>query len=88
MNTFGNSCQYDKITGNSVRYLNIDNGIQGASAANKLELYDSGAIANKEYQISFKKSASGRYLMLWATDTGTMTGKYKALNTDAIWTAL
>ncbi len=87
-NTFGNSCQYDKITGNSVRYLNIDNGIQGASAANKLELYDSGAIANNEYQISFKKSASGRYLMLWATDTGTMTGKYKALNTDAIWTAL
>ena len=86
-NTFGNSCQYDKITGNSVRYLNLDNGIQGASDANKLELYDS-AIANKTYQVTFKKSASGRYLMLWATDTGAMTGKYKALNTDETWTAL
>ena len=32
------------------------------------DLYDA-AILNKDYQVTFKKSASGKYLMLWATDT-------------------
>ena len=39
---------------------------------------------NKDYQVTFKKSASGKYLMLWATDTGTMTGKVKESNLDTI----
>jgi hypothetical protein len=47
-------------------------------------LYDS-AILNKDYQVTFKKSASGKYLMLWATDTGSMTGKVKDSNLDTTW---
>ncbi len=66
------------------RYISVDNGFNGASANNKLDLYDP-AMASKDYQITFKKSASGKYLMLWATDTGTMTGKVKATATTATW---
>jgi len=47
-------------------------------------LYDSATL-DKNYQVTFKKSASGKYLMLWATDTGTMTGKVKVSNLDDTW---
>ena len=83
-NTFGNDCRYLKISGAQVRYISVDNGLQGASSANRFDLYDS-AILNKDYQVTFKKSASGKYLMLWATDTGTMTGKVKDSNIDNTW---
>jgi len=66
------------------RYIHVENGTRGASSANQLDLYDP-AILNKDYQVTFKKSASGKYLMLWATDTGTMTGKVKDDNTDNTW---
>jgi len=66
------------------RYIHVENGTQGASSANQFDLYDS-AVLNKDYQVSFKKSASGKYLMLWATDTGSMTGKVKDSNTDTTW---
>ena len=52
--------------------------------ANRFDLAHSDMF-NKDYQITFKKSSSGKYLMLWATDTGTMTGKYKSNNTDTTW---
>ena len=35
---------------------------QEASDANKFDLYDS-AILNKNYQVTFKKDADGRYVM-------------------------
>ena len=86
-NTFGNYCQYLQIsdnTGTSKKYISVDSGLQGASTANKFDLYDL-AILNKDYQVTFKKSASGKYLMLWATDTGTMIGKVKDDNIDTTW---
>jgi outer membrane lipoprotein-sorting protein len=86
-NTFGNDCYYLKIsdnTGIQKKHISVDSGVQGASNANKFDLYDS-AILNKDYQVTFKKSASGKYLMLWATDTGTMTGKVKDSNIDNTW---
>ncbi len=86
-NTFGNDCRYLKISDVSTtqkKYIHVENGMQGASFNNKFELYDP-AILNKEYQVTFKKSASGKYLMLWATDTGTMTGKVKDSNIDNTW---
>ena len=64
--------------------MSVDSGVQGASSVNQFDLYDS-AMFGKEYQATFKKSASGKYLMLWATDTGTMTGKVKDNNTDTTW---
>ncbi len=86
-NTFGNGCEYLQISDTSPtqkKYISVDNGFNGASNANKFDLYDP-AILNKGYQVTFKKSASGKYLMLWATDTGTMTGKVKDSNTDNTW---
>jgi hypothetical protein len=86
-NTFGENCQYLKIsdnTGIQKKYISVDNGFNGASSANQFDLYDP-AILNKNYQVTFKKSASGKYLMLWATDTGSMAGKYKESNIDTTW---
>jgi len=86
-NIFGNSCRYLQISDNTntqKRYISVDSGVQGDLYANKFDLYDA-AILNKNYQVTFKKSSSGKYLMLWATDTGTMTGKYKSNNTDTTW---
>ena len=86
-NAFGNDCRYLQISDTSFtrkKYISVDNGVQGASYANKFDLYDS-AILDKNYQVTFKKTASGKYLMLWATDTGTMTGKVKDSNTDTTW---
>ena len=86
-NTFGSDCRDLKISDNTStqkRYISVDSGVQGASSANRFDLYDS-AILDKNYQVTFKKSASGKYLMLWATDTGTMTGKVKATNTTPTW---
>ncbi len=86
-NTFGNKCQYLKISDNSStqkKHIHVENGTVGASSSNKFDLYDT-AILNKNYQVTFKKSKSGKYLMLWATDTGTMTGKYKDSNLDNTW---
>jgi hypothetical protein len=87
-NTFGNGCYYLQISTNSgLKYISVDNGTRGASSANKFDLYDP-AILDKNYQVTFKKSPSGKYLMLWATDTGTMTGKVKDSNVDDTWTEL
>jgi hypothetical protein len=86
-NTFGNDCQYLKISDNTdiqKKHISVDNGFNGASSVNRFDLYDP-AILNKDYQVTFKKSASGKYLMLWATDTGTMTGKVKDSNVDDTW---
>ena len=86
-NTFGNNCYCLQISDASLapkRYIHVENGTRGASSANQLDLYDP-AILNKDYQVTFKKSASGKYLMLWATDTGTMTGKVKDSNVDDTW---
>ena len=86
-NTFGNDCRYLKIndnTGTEKKYIRVDSGVRGASSANKFDLYDP-AILDKDYQVTFKKSASGKYLMLWATDTGAMTGKVKNDNLDNTW---
>ena len=86
-NTFSNGCQYLQISDTSStkkQYIHVENGTQGASDTNKFELYDS-AILDKNYQVTFKKSADGKYLMLWATDTGTMTGKVKDDNIDTTW---
>ncbi len=86
-NTFGNYCYYLKIsdnTGIQKKFISVDNGFNGASSVNRFDLYDT-AILNKDYQVTFKKSASGKYLMLWATDTGTMTGKVKDSNVDDTW---
>ncbi len=86
-NTFGNNCRYLRINNISAtikRNIYVDNGFNGASSANRFDLYDP-AILNKDYQVTFKKSASGKYLMLWATDTGTMTGKVKDSNVDNTW---
>ena len=86
-NAFGNDCYYlqiSDITGVQKRYISVENGTKGASSANKFDLYDP-AISYKDYQVTFKKSASGKYLMLWATDTGTMTGKVKATATTPTW---
>jgi hypothetical protein len=86
-NTFGTDCRYLQISDTSTttkKYIHVENGTQGASAANKFDLYDP-AMSNKNYQVTFKKSASGKYLMLWAADTGTMTGKVKDSNIDNTW---
>ena len=86
-NTFGSSCKYLQISDNSYiakKNIHVENGTQGASSVNRFDLYDP-AILNKNYQVTFKKSASGKYLMLWATDTGTMTGKVKDSNVDDTW---
>lgn len=86
-NTFGNNCIYLQISDLSQtfkKYISVDSGVRGASSANKFDLYDP-AILDKNYQVTFKKSASGKYLMLWATDTGTMTGKVKDSNIDTTW---
>lgn len=86
-NTFGNDCEYLKISDNTStpkKYIHVENGTKGASDDNQFDLYDS-AILDKNYQVTFKKSASGKYLMLWATDTGTMTGKVKDDNIDTTW---
>jgi hypothetical protein len=83
-NTFGNNCRYLQISGAQVRYIHVENGTQGASSLNRFDLYDP-VILGKNYQVTFKKSASGKYLMLWATDTGTMTGKVKDSNVDDTW---
>ena len=95
-NTFGNDCWYNTVGNNCFylqisdasdtpkKYISVDSGIRGASSTNRFELYDL-AILDKDYQVTFKKSASGKYLMLWATDTGTMTGKVKDSNTDNTW---
>jgi hypothetical protein len=86
-NTFGNNCRYLQISDASwisKKYIHVDSGVRGASSANKFDLYDP-AILNKDYQVTFKKSAGGKYLMLWATDTGTMTGKVKESNIDDTW---
>jgi hypothetical protein len=40
---------------------------------------------NKKYQVTFKKSASGKYLMLWADDIGDTNGKYKNNHLDNSW---
>ena len=89
-NTFGNACAYLRISDNTSaqkKHIHVENGTQGASSVNQFDLYDP-AIYNKNYQVTFKKSASGKYLMLWATDTGTMTGKVKDSNVDDTWTEL
>ena len=39
----------------------------------------------RTYQVTFKKSASGKYLMLWATDNGIVAGKVKDDNIDTTW---
>jgi hypothetical protein len=86
-NAFGSDCKYLKIsdnTGTQKRYTSVDNGTVGASSVNKFDLYDP-AILNKNYQVTFKKSASGKHLMLWTTDTGTMTGKVKDTVLDNTW---
>jgi hypothetical protein len=86
-NNFGKDCRYLKISDASTtakKYISVDSGVQGASSFNQFNLYDP-AILNKNYQVTFKKSASGKYLMLWATDTGTMTGKIKDSNIDNTW---
>ena len=86
-NTFGNYCQYLKISNTSStqkKYIHVENGTQGASSANQFDLYDS-AILNKNYQVTFKKDADGKYLMLWANNDGTMAGKVKATNTTETW---
>jgi len=86
-NTFGKECRYLKIgdnTSTQKRYISVDSSFIGTSLVNQLDLYDP-AILNKDYQVTFKKSASGKYLMLWATDTGTMTGKVKDSNIDNTW---
>ncbi len=86
-NTFGDNCKYlriNNIATTAKRNIYVDSGLQGASSANRFDLYDP-AIANKDYQVTFKKSAGGKYLMLWATDTGTMTGKVKDSNVDNTW---
>jgi len=87
-NTFGNECFYLKISDAASwtpkRYISVDSGFIGASNANQFDLFDP-MIANTNYQVTFKKSASGKYLMLWATDTGTMTGKVKVSNLDDTW---
>ena len=86
-NTFGNECLYLRISDASTtakKYIHVENRLNGASDVNKFDLYDP-AILNKDYQVTFKKSASGKYLMLWATDTGTMTGKVKESNLDTTW---
>ena len=86
-NTFGNYCCYlQKITGNAgvENYLNIDNGLQGASYANQLELYDP-EISFKRYQINFKQDADGKILMTWQDDKLIEGGKYKDNNLDNVW---
>src|SRR5574344_258893 len=86
-NTFGNSCDYLKISDSSStlkQYIRVDCGLRGASDANKFDLYDP-AILNKNYQVTFRNSASGKYLMLWANNNGAMTGKIKATNTTPTW---
>lgn len=76
--------QISDASATAKRHIHIESGIKGASNVNKFDLYDL-AILDKNYQVSFKKSASEKYLMLWTTDTGTMTGKVKATNTTATW---
>ena len=86
-NAFGNSCVYLKINDNTStpkKYISVDNGLKGVSSANQFDLYDS-AILDKDYQVTFKKSASGKYLMLWATDNGIVAGKVKDDNVDTTW---
>lgn len=86
-NTFGNDCDYlqiSDVSSSEKKNIYVENGTRGASNANKFDLYDP-AILGKDYQVTFKKSASGKYLMLWATDTGTMTGKVKDSNIDTTW---
>src|SRR5574344_1042524 len=86
-NTFGNVCYYLKISDSSStlkQHIRVDSGLRGASGANQFDLYDP-AILNKNYQVAFKNSASGKYLMLWANDNGAMTGKIKAANTTPTW---
>ena len=89
-NTFGSDCRYLKISDTSStkkQYIHVENGVQGASGANQFDLYDS-SILDKSYQVTFKKSASGKYLMLWATDNGIVAGKVKDSNIDTTWTEL
>jgi len=87
LNTFGNYCSYLQITDASTtakKYISVDSGVQGASSANKFDLYDP-AILNKDYQVTFKKDADGRYVMTWLDDYEKLEGKYKDNNLDTVW---
>jgi hypothetical protein len=66
------------------KYIHVDSGVQGASSANKFQLYDS-AIDYKEYQVTFSKDAAGNYIMKWHNTLLTYTGKYKTSNIDNVW---
>lgn len=86
-NTFGNNCSYLQISDISATHkknIHVENGTQGASSANKFDLYDT-AILNKGYQINFKRDADGKFLMLWSDNMNDTAGLYKNNNTDATW---
>ncbi len=68
----------------SKQYIHVDNGLKGASSANRFDLYDP-AILNKNYQVTFSKDAAGNYIMKWHNTLLTYTGKYKTSNTDNVW---
>ena len=72
------------MSGTLKRYIHVENGTQGASNANKFDLYDP-AILNKNYQVTFSKDAVGNYIMKWHNTLLTYTGKYKTSNTDTVW---
>ena len=66
------------------QYISVDSGVQGASSVNRFDLYDP-AILNKNYQVTFKKDADGRYVMTWLDDYEKLEGKYKDNNIDTVW---
>ena len=83
-NTFGTGCMYNKITGDSVKYISVDNGLSGASSTNKLNLSFDG-LQSRAYPTIFTKDSAGNYIVKWHNTLLTTTGKYKASNTAADW---
>ena len=82
-NTFGDDCrdlQISRHNSPGMAYIHVENGTKGVSNQNRFDVYDPD-ILDKNCQVTIKKSTSGKYLMLWATDAGTMTGKIKDDNT-------
>ena len=88
-NTVGNSVMYimfllDGTYQNQIRYLYLKNGLSGASAVNRLELYYSG-LYNRTYTTTFELIANGNVISSWEAAPLVRAGKVKAFKTTASW---
>lgn len=88
-NTVGNYVQYIQFSvdgnwSNLIRYLQLKDGLVGASSNNRLDLYYEG-LRNRGYPTTFELIANGNIVSSWEESPLTRVGKVKATNTTANW---